>query len=80
MPDITMCVNTKCPVRQICYRYRAIPDEYQSYANFKFGFEGAFCEDFWYCDRKKKNVRPLRLINNINKELNKEIEKCLKKK
>lgn len=74
MPDITMCVNTKCPVKKICYRYRAIPDEYQSYANFKFDFEGAFCEDFWYCDRKRKNIRPLRLINNINKELNKEIK------
>lgn len=37
MPDISMCANTACPMREICYRYRAIPDEYaQTYANFTF--------------------------------------------
>lgn len=35
MPDISMCLNSLCPVRQICYRYRATPNEYhQSYAHF----------------------------------------------
>ena len=74
MPDISMCINTKCPVRKMCYRYRAIPDEYQSYAGFTFNVETASCEEFWYCDRKRPDIRPLRLIDNVNKEWNKEIK------
>ena len=36
MPDITMCLNTECPLRKECYRYMAIPSAYkQSYADFK---------------------------------------------
>jgi len=32
MPDICMCQSHKCPLRNSCYRYRAIPDDYrQSY-------------------------------------------------
>ena len=37
MPDISMCINEYCPIKQKCYRYRAIPKEfYQSYTDFKF--------------------------------------------
>ncbi len=35
MPDITMCANKKCPLRDMRYRYRAIPDRYQAYALFE---------------------------------------------
>ena len=36
MPDISLCVNTKCPLRGNCYRYRAIPDALaQSFALFE---------------------------------------------
>ena len=32
MPDITMCDNKKCPIKETCYRFTAIPSEYrQSY-------------------------------------------------
>lgn len=35
MPDISLCNNYKCPLRDKCYRYRAVPDKYwQSFANF----------------------------------------------
>lgn len=36
MPDIAMCINIECPIRDNCYRYRAIPSQYlQSYSKFE---------------------------------------------
>lgn len=35
MPDISMCMNSKCVRREECYRYRAIPFKIQSYSNFR---------------------------------------------
>jgi len=37
MPDITMCINGTCEVRNECYRYRAIPDYWQSKGFFDCG-------------------------------------------
>ena len=34
MPDISMCQNEKCKVKTECYRYMAIPSNYQLYADF----------------------------------------------
>ena len=34
MPDITMCMSIECPKRLQCYRFIAIPDYIQSYADF----------------------------------------------
>lgn len=35
MPDIALCTNETCPLKDNCYRYTAIPDEYrQSYCKF----------------------------------------------
>ena len=35
MPDISMCKNDKCPSKEECYRYRAIPsDVRQLYGGF----------------------------------------------
>ncbi len=31
MPDITMCPGNDCPLKEKCYRYRAIPDYWQSF-------------------------------------------------
>lgn len=51
MPDITMCVNTYCPFRERCYRYRAIPSDFQSYANFNpTSFN---CNNFWEVGTRK---------------------------
>jgi hypothetical protein len=36
MPDITMCKNNNCPMKNDCYRYTAIPNAYQSYSLFEF--------------------------------------------
>lgn len=58
MPDITMCVNTECPLRDKCFRYRAKPDEWQSYSDFKpeTGADKDWnfvvkCEYFWDATR-----------------------------
>ena len=34
MPDISMCLNHKCPERSNCYRYRAVPFKIQTYSLF----------------------------------------------
>lgn len=34
MPDITMCSNTKCPMRHKCYRFTATPSKWQAYVDF----------------------------------------------
>lgn len=41
MPDIAMCNNYKCSIRDMCYRYRAVPHPYwQSFAGFQQDSEG----------------------------------------
>ena len=34
MPDISMCPNPKCRKRFRCYRFMAVPDDWQSYMSF----------------------------------------------
>lgn len=56
MPDITMCVNKQCPLRAKCYRYRAVPSTWQSYAKFEPEIRQtkpvfvATCFEFWEID------------------------------
>ena len=48
MPDISMCTNKYCPIRESCYRYTAIPSEYrQSYADFSYNEELKKCGYYW---------------------------------
>ncbi|HQD93024.1 MAG TPA: hypothetical protein PK924_07155 [Bacilli bacterium] len=35
MVDIAMCQHEDCPKSKECFRFMAIPDELQTYANFK---------------------------------------------
>ena len=44
MPDISMCRNVSCPLKEKCYRYMALPGIWQSYATFKYD-DG--CDRFW---------------------------------
>ena len=46
MPDISMCGNTACQSKNLCYRYRAIPDEYQTMALFD-PVKKKKCDYFW---------------------------------
>ena len=37
MPDISMCANHNCPLKEHCYRYKAQPNSFsQSYDQFTF--------------------------------------------
>lgn len=50
MPEITMCSNNRCLLRDKCYRYRAIPNTHnQRYEHFHY-FSGQGkpeCTYFW---------------------------------
>ena len=51
MPDISMCANMTCPLKEDCYRFKAVPNPHrQSYAGFKPDEEGK-CDHF--CKIKK---------------------------
>lgn len=57
MPDISMCMNIHCPLKETCYRFTAKPSEYrQAYSDFapKITKEGKVeCEYYW----KVKSVK-----------------------
>lgn len=37
MPDISLCLNKDCPIKEQCYRFTAIPSNYhQSYTLFEY--------------------------------------------
>ena len=57
MPDITMCENSSCPLKQGCFRYMAKPSEYrQSYSNFEYTIEDGVVECGYFMEIwKKKN-------------------------
>lgn len=48
MADITMCMNTGCPLANSCFRAQAIPSDRQSYAVFQYGLSaaGVLCEHY----------------------------------
>jgi len=53
MPDISMCVNEGCHLKNNCYRYTATPCEFrQSYHAFNPDEVTGICNDFW--DRKTR--------------------------
>ena len=35
LTEITICVNSRCAIREDCYRYRAMHDFFQSYSLFQ---------------------------------------------
>ena len=49
MPDITMGEGTRCPLKESCYRYNAIPSPYrQSYfADIPWNEETKRCGSYW---------------------------------
>lgn len=54
MPDISLCVNDKCPLRKECYRFTAVPSDFlQSYTFFNLNTDGT-CNWFW----DNKNIEP----------------------
>jgi hypothetical protein len=52
MPDISMCTNEECPLKETCYRYNATPSEFmQAYAKFEYDKDTKSCDYYW------KNVK-----------------------
>ena len=71
MPDITMCCNCNCPLREKCYRFRAVPDVcWQSFAMFmpktsaKRMAMVVKCDHFWEVDFMSDKVLPMDVIEN----------------
>ena len=57
MPDISMCANKECPLKEQCYRWTAKASDWQSYADFKFEVlpDGKIeCDSFWDNSEYKK--------------------------
>lgn len=61
MPDISMCTDMNCPVRQNCYRFMATPNpDRQSYVLVKSnGYEP--CDIYW--PMSKTFVNPVKPPN-----------------
>ena len=48
MPDISKCEGKDCPIKENCYRFKAIPNPlWQSYSNFIYDKVKEKCEYFW---------------------------------
>lgn len=56
MPDIALCRNIFCPSKGSCYRYKAIPNDYQSYGGFVV-LEGEDKCSYYWEDNTKKRIR-----------------------
>ena len=56
MPDITMCLGDGCKKKQDCYRFKAIPSEYQCYFSAPVSDTGV-CEHFWELTADKKKTK-----------------------
>ena len=47
MPDITMCKDNDCNLKETCYRYTAKPSEYQYYFVDSPKGEDGKCDYYW---------------------------------
>jgi hypothetical protein len=46
VPDMTMCKNKSCEIKEKCYRWSAQPSKYQSYSHFERPSENELCLHF----------------------------------
>lgn len=72
MPDITMCLGNGCPMKEQCYRYRAVPNKIQSYMHAPH--VGSECSMYWECGEKN-----IRTMEEIQRELIASAERPAKK-
>lgn len=56
-----MCKGGDCPMKDSCYRFRAIPYEFQSYISIPPVKDG-YCEYFWELGENKRRIRSLEEI------------------
>lgn len=63
MPDVSMCANITCPLRETCYRFRAKPDAWQTFADFKPD-ENGNCDAYWDIgQRPEDTLTPVDVAN-----------------
>lgn len=55
MPDISMCRNHECPLKDACYRYTATPSDRQPYHPYEPNENGT-CDTFMQ-DRRVEGVK-----------------------
>jgi hypothetical protein len=55
MPDITMCMGNDCPIKETCYRYKAKPNDYQSYF-MEAPYKNEECEHYWQMEEVSSNT------------------------
>ena len=55
MPDITMCRGEGCPLKETCYRYTAVPDEYWQSYFVEVPVKDGECEYYWENSTSKKS-------------------------
>lgn len=55
MPDMTLCANEDCPLKEGCYRYMALDtDPWQSYYYGPYNSKTGKCEDYIPMEKEKK--------------------------
>ena len=65
MPDITMCMSETCDKKERCYRCNAIPDKYQSYADFSEDCRDYNYRNFWR--NMQEYIKPYPTIGDLIK-------------
>lgn len=67
MPDIGMCTDDRCPSRGICYRYWAIPSNFQNYGGIPLRPTGAKkCDVFWPACEATSELKPEAECHEVN--------------
>ena len=57
MPDISMCTNEKCPSKEKCYRFMAVPSDWrQSYSEWKPKEGEDKCDGFWEIQKGQRII------------------------
>ena len=59
MPDITMCSGLNCPLKETCYRFKAIKKVYGQSYFFSPPQKDSECEYYWKIDKIANNKIPL---------------------
>lgn len=59
MADITMCSGNGCNLRNICFRFKAIPNPYRQSRFMTPPVIDGKCDQLWEIDNKKYKKRKL---------------------
>jgi hypothetical protein len=67
MTDITKCDGTDCTIKEKCYRYTAIANEYGQSTFVTPPFKDGKCEMFWGVNSEQIFEQLKKILNNKNK-------------